>query len=367
MLNLTTNNTMGNTGITYKKQQQSIPFSLGLLCVVIGIALTAGAVPLSISDIVSSLFHTKDISNLSSPELNSPSLNWIVLFDIRLPRVVLSIFVGAALGVCGAAMQALFRNPLADPGLIGVAGGGALGAVLVIVLGNSLFSQFTQTIGIYALPLGAMLGCLGVCAIIYRISHSQGQLTMMTLLLAGIAVNAIVGAAIGLLTLVSDDSELRELTFWTMGNLGGNHWTLTFPVLICIAISLFGILRLARPLNIYLLGESQAQHLGIHIASLKKHIFFFTALAVGAAVSISGMIGFIGFVVPHLVRLLIGPDHRFLLPTSMLFGASLLTFADIIARVAIIPAEFPIGLITSAIGGPFFLIVLYQQALKLSR
>lgn len=191
-----------------------------------------------------------------------------------MPRVVLSIFVGAGLGVCGAAMQALFRNPLADLGLIGVAGGGALGAVVIIVLGNSFLLNFTQTVGIYAIPIGAMLGCLGVCAIIYKLSSRQGQFTIITLLLAGIAVNAIVGAIIGILTLVSDDSELRELTFWTMGNLGGNHWALTLLVLVCISISLWGIYRLANPLNLYLLGESQAQHLGISVGQLKKQIFY---------------------------------------------------------------------------------------------
>ncbi|MFT6201816.1 MAG: iron complex transport system permease protein [Candidatus Endobugula sp.] len=365
MPELTTKSPLTRT--TFNTQQQAIPFSLGLLFIIAVIALAVGAVPIPISEIFFNIINGSTLNNTYSTLANTPSLSRIILFDIRLPRVVLSIFVGAALGVCGAAMQALFRNPLADPGLIGVAGGGALGAVMVIVLGNSLFSQFTQTVGIYALPLGAMLGCLGVCGIIYRISHHQGHLTVMTLLLAGIAVNAIVGSLIGLLTLVSDDSELRELTFWTMGNLGGNHWALTFPVLCCIGISLFGILRLAKPLNIYLLGEYQAQHLGINVTLLKKQVFFFTALAVGAAVSISGMIGFIGFVVPHLVRLLIGPDHRFLLPTSMLFGAGLLTLADIVARVAIIPAELPIGLITSAIGGPFFLAVLYKQAIKISQ
>lgn len=290
-------------------QRLSILINIALLITVSCIALIAGAFSISLSDFMaafSSLLQSGDKPLAAS-----------VLLDIRLPRVTLSIFVGAALGACGAAMQALFRNPLADPGLIGVASGGALGAIIMIVLGNSLFSQFTQTIGIYALPFSAMLSCLGVCAIIYKLSHRQGQLTIITLLLAGIAINAIVGSLIGLLTLISDDSELRELTFWTMGNLGGNHWTLTLPVLILISISLWGIMRLAKPLNIYLLGELQAKHLGISVTSLKKHIFFFTALAVGAAVSISGMIGFIGFVVPHLVRLLIGPDHRYLLPASM--------------------------------------------------
>jgi iron complex transport system permease protein len=331
-------------------QRFSIPICLSLLVSISILALMVGAVPVSVKDLLTLI-----------PSVQENTLGGTVLFEIRLPRVLLSLFVGAALGVCGAAMQALFRNPLADPGLIGVAGGGALGAVTMIVLGNSLFSGFSQSIGIYALPIAAMLGCLSVCAIIYKLSNRQGQFTIITLLLAGIAVNAIVGAVIGVLTLVSDDSELRELTFWTMGNLGGNHWSLTLPVLILIAISLVGLLRLAKALNIYLLGESQARHLGIPVAKLKKAVFFYTALAVGAAVSISGMIGFIGFVVPHLIRLLIGPDHRYLLPASMLLGASLLTLADIIARIAITPAELPIGLITSALGGPFFLAVLYKQ------
>ena len=337
-------------------QRLSIAVNIGLLVLISCTALMVGALSVSLSDLI-----TVIKSSYLSTEKN---LSLAVLLEIRLPRVILSMFVGAALGTCGAAMQALFRNPLADPGLIGVASGGALGAILMIVLGNSLFSNFTQTIGIYALPISAMLGCLGVCAIIYKLSHRQGQLTIITLLLAGIAINAIVGSLIGLLTLISDDSELRELTFWTMGNLGGNHWELTLPVLVLICISLYGIVRLAKPLNLYLLGEAQAKHLGVSVTKLKKHVFFFTALAVGAAVSISGMIGFIGFIVPHLVRLLIGPDHRYLLPVSMLFGASLLTLADMFARILIVPAELPIGLITSALGGPFFLAVLYRQSTK---
>lgn len=336
-----------------KRQRLAIPTTFVLLILASLLALITGAVSVSINDVLTDLrqvFTTTD-----------NSLSTRVLFEIRLPRTLLSIGVGAALGVCGAAMQALFRNPLADPGLIGVAGGGALGAVTVIVLGNSLFPQWMSTIGLYALPLGAMLGCLGVCGIIYKLSSRQGQFTIITLLLAGIAINAIVGSVIGILTLISTDAELRELTFWTMGNLGGNNWSLTLPVLLLISLSLIGLNRLAKPLNLYLLGEAQAQHLGIGVSQLKKQVFLFTAISVGAAVSISGMIGFVGFVIPHLVRLLIGPDHRFLFPTSMLLGASFLTITDLIARIAITPAELPIGLVTSALGGPFFLFVLYQQ------
>ncbi|WP_394183055.1 FecCD family ABC transporter permease [Marinomonas posidonica] len=336
-----------------KRQLMAIPFTLGLMLCSTFWALVVGAVPLSESDILTYVSH-------GFSEVNS-SLSTRVLFEIRLPRTVLSLCVGGALGLCGAAMQALFRNPLADPSLIGVAGGGALGAVTVIVLGYSLWPQAMGVIGQYALPIGAMLGCLGVCAIIYRLSNRQGQFTIITLLLSGIAVNAIVGSLIGILTLVSSDSELRELTFWTMGNLGGNSWALILPVLVLIIISLIGLSRLANPLNLYLLGEAQAQHLGVSVSYLKKQVFIYTAMAVGAAVSISGMIGFVGFVVPHLVRILIGPDHRFLFPVSMLFGASFLTITDVIARIVIVPAELPIGLVTSALGGPFFLFVLYKQ------
>lgn len=336
-----------------KLQFMAVPFLLGLMIASFLLALSIGAMSLSISEVVNYVSHGFLVEHRS--------LSTNVLFEIRLPRTLLSLAVGAALGMCGAAMQALFRNPLADPGLIGVAGGGAFGAVTIIVLGNAIFPNFMEFFGSYALPLGAMLGCFGVCAIIYKLSNRQGQFTIITLLLSGIAVNAIVGALIGILTLISTDEELRELTFWTMGNLGGNNWSLTLPVLALICISLIGLSRLAKPLNLYLLGEAQAQHLGIAVSQLKKQVFLFTAIAIGAAVSISGMIGFVGFVVPHLVRILIGPDHKYLFPTSMLLGASFLTITDIIARVAIIPAELPIGLVTSALGGPFFLFVLYKQ------
>ncbi|MBD5771179.1 FecCD family ABC transporter permease [Marinomonas colpomeniae] len=337
-----------------KRQIMAIPFTLGLLFFSALLAITIGAVSISMSDVLSYFSH--------GFSLEHNSLSTRILFEIRLPRTLLSLGVGAALGICGAAMQALFRNPLADPSLIGVAGGGALGAVTVIVIGDSIFPQVMDLVGSYALPLGAMLGCLGVCTIIYRVSNRQGQFTIITLLLSGIAVNAIVGSFIGILTLVSSDSELRELTFWTMGNLGGNGWSLILPVLFLISISLVGLSRLAKPLNLYLLGEAQAQHLGVSVSGLKKQVFLFTAIAVGASVSISGMIGFVGFIVPHLVRIIIGPDHRFLFPVSMLLGASFLTITDVIARVVIIPAELPIGLVTSALGGPFFLFVLYRQA-----
>ena len=288
------------------------------------------------------------------------SLQQTILWEIRFPRVVLSLIAGAGLGVCGAAMQAIFRNPLADPGLIGVSSGAALGAVTVIVLGNTLFTGFTSTLGLYAVPIGAFLGCLAVCSFIYRLSGFSGQFTVISLLLAGIAVNAIVGAFIGVLTLISNDQELRDLTFWSMGSLAGNHWALILPSLIAIVIAIIGLYRLSQPLNLYLLGEAQAKHLGLNVNALKKRVFILTALCIGAAVAVTGMIGFVGFVVPHLIRLIVGTDHRYLMPGSMLLGALLLTASDLLARTIILPAEVPIGLITSALGGPFFLIMLMK-------
>ena len=288
------------------------------------------------------------------------SLQHAVIWEIRLPRLVLAVVVGAGLGASGAAMQAIFRNPLADPGLIGISSGAALGAIATIVLGNSLLSAFSDTYGIYAVPVGAFLGCLAVCAMIYRLSAQGNQFTIISLLLAGIAVNAIVGSLIGILTLISSDAELRDLTFWSMGSLAGNSLEMMLPSFIMILVCCVLLTRLAKPLNIYLLGEQQAKHLGVNVISLKKQAFIYTALCTGAAVALTGMIGFVGFIVPHIMRLLMGPDHRYLMPASMLGGAILLSLADILARTLILPSELPIGLITSALGGPFFLIMLLK-------
>ncbi len=320
------------------------------------ISLSIGSVDISLSEIA---------NVLTSPQTSN--IKDTIIIDIRLPRVILGFVVGAGLAVCGAAMQAIFRNPLADPGLIGVSGGAALGAVTMIVLGNSLLANFSQTLGMYAIPVSAFLGCLLVFAVIFKLSAFSGQFTVISLLLAGIAVNAIVGAIIGLLTFVSDEQELRDLTFWSMGSLAGNHWLIIAPVLVAIIISIIGILRVSTALNLYLLGENQAHHLGVNVKRLKVRVFLLTALCIGAAVSVSGMIGFVGFVVPHLVRLVIGPDHKYLLPSSMLLGGILLSLSDLMARTVILPAELPIGLITSALGGPFFLFMLFNTYNKMGR
>ncbi|MEN5199610.1 iron ABC transporter permease [Pseudomonas wadenswilerensis] len=283
----------------------------------------------------------------------------LILGQIRLPRTLLGLTVGAVLALSGVAMQGLFRNPLADPGLVGVSAGAALGAAVAIV-GGSWMGGIPEVFAPYLLSLCAFLGGLGVTALVYRLGRRDGQTNVATMLLAGIALTALAGAAVGLFTYLADDATLRTLTFWNLGSLNGASYLRLWPlVLVAVVVSLW-LPRRAQALNALLLGESEARHLGIEVEKLKRELVFCTALGVGAAVAAAGLVGFIGLVVPHLVRLLAGPDHRVLLPASLLAGASLLLFADLIARLALAPAELPIGIVTAFIGAPFFLYLLLR-------
>ncbi len=283
----------------------------------------------------------------------------LILGQIRLPRTLLGLAVGAVLALSGVAMQGLFRNPLADPGLVGVSSGAALGAAVAIVAGASL-GGVPAAFEPYLLSFCAFVGGLGVTALVYRLGRHDGQTSVATMLLAGIALTALAGAAIGLFTYMADDSTLRSLTFWNMGSLNGASYARLWPLLIvALAVSLW-LPRRARALNALLLGESEARHLGFEVERLKRELVFCTALGVGAAVAAAGLIGFIGLVVPHLVRLIAGPDHRILLPASALAGASLLLLADLVARLTLAPAELPIGIVTAMIGAPFFLYLLLR-------
>ena len=285
-------------------------------------------------------------------------LTKIVLLEIRLPRVILAALVGASLGISGAALQGLFRNPLADPGLIGVSAGAALGATLVIVLGSNFLSGFM--LGSFLLPLGAISGAMLVIMMLYMLTKGFGYQGVTYMLLVGIAVNAIAGVGIGILTFISTDSELRGLTFWTMGSFGGVTWPLLIPAIIIILISVASMMTVSRNLDLIQLGEPEAYRLGVDVKKLKYKIIISCAAAVGASVSLSGMIGFVGLVVPHLVRLFGGVNHNYLLPGSAFIGAALMITADMVARTMIQPAELPVGLITSAIGSPFFLWLIFR-------
>lgn len=270
-----------------------------------------------------------------------------VLIDIRLPRVLFAMVAGAALAISGAAMQALFRNPLAEPGLIGISAGGSLGAVAAIVL---------TTGGFWVLAPAAFAGSLLATFCAYTLGRRVPG--MAGLLLAGIAINAVAGAMIGLFTFVANDAQLRDLTFWTMGSLAGANWTLLAFLGPWVLAMSWWLMRQWRVMNALLLGEREAQHLGYALKRVRAQLVLACALIVGPLVAATGGIGFVGLVVPHLVRMTLGANHRWLLPACVLGGALALTLADWLARVAVVPAELPIGLVTSLVGGPFFLWLL---------
>ncbi|MFA5957274.1 FecCD family ABC transporter permease [Hyphomicrobium sp.] len=287
----------------------------------------------------------------------------LVLIDLRLPRTLLAAFVGAALGTSGAMMQGLFRNPLADPGIVGVSSGAALAAIATIVLGHGIAEPIVAPLGIYALPIAAFTGGLVTTILLVAIAARHGQLAVGTLLLAGIAIGALAAAISGLIVYASDDRELRDLTFWSMGSLSGASWQKVFAVTpFAIAIG-FLIPRLTRGLNGFLLGEAEAMHLGIDTERTKRIAIVATAAAVGAAVAVAGIIGFVGLVVPHVLRLISGPDNRVVLPGSAILGAALVIFADIIARMVVSPAELPIGIVLALIGAPVFLHLVLRRGM----
>ncbi|MBP1861239.1 FecCD family ABC transporter permease [Rhizobium herbae] len=284
----------------------------------------------------------------------------IIILDIRLPRAVMGLLVGASLAVSGTIMQGLFRNPLADPALVGISSGASLGAVLTIVLGNSLFGPLFAVFGFYALPVAAFLGCLFTTIVLYRIATRSGQTSVATMLLAGIALAALANAVTGVLIFIADDKQLRDLTFWGLGSLAGANWTKILSTAPIVLVSLAVVPFLARGLNALTLGEAAAFHMGIPVQRLKNIAIVSVAALTGASVAVSGGIGFVGIVVPHVLRMIIGPDHRYLLPASALLGGTLLIFADMIARTIVPPAELPIGIITAFAGAPFFLWILLR-------
>lgn len=286
--------------------------------------------------------------------------DWIVR-ELRLPRTLLAVLVGAGLATAGAVTQGVFRNPLADPGLIGVASGAALAAVAVIVLQDTWLQGWVMLMGSFAIPVAAFVGGLFVTLLIYRLGTRDGQTQVAMLLLAGVAINVLTGALTGILTYMADDQALRSMTFWSMGSLAHGRWVDVWVLALCIVVPLLLLPRFARLLNALLLGENVATHLGFAVQSSKLLLIACAALMVGASVAVAGMIGFIGLVVPHLIRLLVGPDHRLLLPASALLGASLLMLADMIARTWLAPADLPIGLVMAVIGGPVFLSLLLKQ------
>lgn len=285
----------------------------------------------------------------------------LVLWSIRLPRIALAGIVGALLAASGTVMQGLFRNPLADPALVGVLSGGALAAAGTIVVGDRLLAGSGVTLPFEILPVAAFAGALATTSLLYRIATRGSRTSIAIFLLGGLAIAALANAGIGLLVFLADDRQLRDITFWMLGSLSGATWgkvTATAPFLLAVTICLPFI---ARGLDLLVLGEAEAFHMGVEVERLKRLSILLIAAATGAAVSVAGVIGFIGIVAPHLLRLLVGPGHPLLLPASMCFGAILLVGADTFARVLAAPAEVPIGILTAVIGAPFFLALLLRQ------
>jgi len=275
---------------------------------------------------------------------------WQVWLTVRLPRVLLAVVVGCALASSGAVMQGLFRNPLADPGLLGISSGAALAVALTIVMPFSL----PPLLALYSHMISAFVGSLAISLIVFTLSRF-GHGGLSRLLLAGIAINALCGAAVGVLTYISDDQQLRQFSLWSMGSLGQAQWPTLAVASSLILPACIATFFMSRRLNILQLGEEDAHYLGVNVRRTQLQLLLLSALLVGAAVAVSGVIGFIGLVIPHLLRMRIGADHRWLLPGSAMAGACLLLLADTLARTLVAPAEMPVGLITSIIGGPYFL------------
>ncbi len=295
----------------------------------------------------------------SSETLNTVS-NQLIVEQIRLPRTLMAALIGATLAVAGVMMQGLFRNPLADPSLIGVSSGASAGASFVIVLGATFIGGH-ELLGVSAVALGAFVGAVSATFLVYRLAASESGTSVATMLLAGIAISALAGALNSFFSFIADNHMLRQISLWQMGSLSSASWPRVF-----LATAVFGALflwipRYAAALNALLLGESEARHLGIDVDRIKVQIIVVVALAVGFCVALTGTIAFVGLITPHMVRLVIGPDHRGLIPCSMLAGAILLVIADAVSRFVLAPGELPIGVVTALLGAPFFLSLLHRR------
>lgn len=323
-----------------------------VLILVLALSLASGVVPIPLGTL-GSLF----AALVSGESLEGTAER--VFFAIRLPRTLLAALTGAGLACAGAGMQGLFRNPLADPGLMGVTAGASLAAALVIVvIGGRPTGLESSALGLFLLPVAAFAGALVATLLIWSFAQRSGNVGLGTLLLAGVAVNALAFAGVGVLTFVATDTQLRELSSWNLGSLSAASWGAVLAVSPFVLAALIGLPRVARSLDALALGEEDAAYLGVRVERTKRVVLLLVALGAGATVAFTGAIGFIGLVVPHWVRLVLGPGHRHLLVASALLGAIVLTLADTLARLCLAPAELPVGVVTAVFGAPFFLWLL---------
>jgi iron complex transport system permease protein len=319
---------------------------VGLVVALVAAAVAAGAIgsyEVPAGDVLASVLDHLGISLASAPTGTAETVLW----EVRFPRVALAVLVGGALGCAGAAMQGSFANPLAEPGVVGVSSGAAMGAVASIVVGFTL-------LGTWSLALAAFVGGLLTVVVVYLASRANGRTEVVTLILTGVAVNALTGAVLGLLTYFSTDAQLRSITFWQLGSVAQATWPKVAVVAPLAAIGVALAVTQARQLDLLALGERSARHLGVDVERLRVRMLVIVAVLTASAVAVSGIVLFVGLVVPHLVRMVAGPKHRLLLVASTLGGALIVVLADLVARTVAAPAEVPLGVLTSLVGSPFF-------------
>ena len=327
-----------------------MPVLAAALLLAVVLAATRGQVPVSPAEVLGSIFHRL---GLNWGPLPSHPQGENTLWSVRFPRVAMAVLVGAGLGCAGALMQGVFGNPLAEPGVIGVSSGAAVGAFGVIVFGVSTLGSWTIIVAAF---VGGMLTTFGV----YFLSRSKGRTEVVTLILTGIAVNAFAGAVIGLFTFISDDDALRAMAFWNLGSLSGSSWSSVTTILPCVVAGIIVAQWHAGRLDLLTLGDVPARHLGVDVERVRITLVVVIALLVAAGVAFTGIIGFVGLVVPHVIRMISGPGHRLLLPASALGSALVITVGDLIARTAIGFQELPLGILTALVGGPFFFVLLLR-------
>lgn len=324
-----------------------------VLFIAILVSLNLGYSQISFTEILKILSNKLFFTNFSVSPIDETIIIWV-----RLPRIICAAIVGAALSVAGIVYQGIFRNPMAEPYTIGASSGAALGATLAIVLGVGVSILGANTTTIFA-----FIGCLATVLIVYIISRVGGKVPVQTLLLSGIAIGIFISAIVNYLQILSPE-KLHQSTFWLLGSFSFSQWNELLVVFPLVLIGIIVIYLYSRDLNLLALGEDEAQHLGVNVERMKKILLLFSALITAAAVSISGIIAFIGLIIPHIARILIGPDHRILLSASLLLGATFLVLCDSISRIIVSPAELPVGIITALCGGPFFLYLMSRKKKK---
>lgn len=333
-----------------RRLRQAILFTVLAVLLVILIFVSAGVGQLSVApvEVLGSVLHRMGIDWLPAP---SHTHGESALWNIRFPRIAMAVLIGAALSAAGLLMQAIFGNPLAEPGVVGVSSGAALGAAATIVFNLSMFGEWTTAVVAFSTGLMSVL-------VVYALSRAGGKTEVVTLVLTGIAINAFTGAGLAFMTFLGDQQAREQIVFWQLGSLNGSRWEQVSIVLPLVAVGLVVSFALAKRLDLLSLGEKSARHLGVNVELLRVVVIVVTALLVGAAVAFAGIIAFVGLVVPHLMRMILGPAHFPLLIASVLGGSVLLLTADLVARTAVPMADLPIGMLTSIVGGPFFLWLL---------